>query len=162
MNFIPYTNFQIETDKSVEDCMKELIPNVNTAKGAITGVTRVGNFFRGELTGNTFSVRRISKTGTNAKPYVNGIANKSKLGSRIEIEMKLPIRVYLNFGTAYLTVIIFMIFGLMDGDREWYMYILPIFILVFGYTFILVTFNQEAELAEEKLMEIFSEQESHK
>jgi hypothetical protein len=52
MNFIPYTNFQIETDKSVEDCMKELIPNVNTAKGAITGVTRVGNFFRGELTGN--------------------------------------------------------------------------------------------------------------
>lgn len=157
MNFIPYTNFQIETDKSVEDCMKELIPNVNTAKGAITGVTRVGNFFRGELTGNTFSVRRISKTGTNAKPYVNGTITKKESGSTIDIEMKLPLRIYLNFGTAYLTMLIAMIYGLMDADREWYMYIIPVFILVFGCTFILVTFNQEAELAEEKLMEIFSE-----
>ena len=157
MNFIPYTNFQIETERTIEDCMKELIPNVNTSKGVINGVIRVGKFFRGELTSNTFTVRRISKTGTNTKPYVKGTINKSETGSTIDIEMKLPSRVYFNFGAAYLTMIIYMIFGLMDGDREWYTYILPIFILVFGYFFILVTFNQEAELAEEKLMEIFSE-----
>ena len=160
MNIIPYRNIQIETEKSVESCMKQLIANVNTAKGPITGVNYVVNFFRGTLADNTFSLRRISKKSHSPKPYVNGTMNVDGTGSIIDVEVKLPIRIYLNFGIIYLTVLINIIFGLMDGLLEWYKYIIPVFLLVFGYAFILTTFNQEVELAEEKLMELFSEKES--
>jgi len=102
----------------------------------------------------------MSKKGNSPKPYVNGTINVDGTGSTIDLEIKLPIRIYLSFGIGYLTILINIIFGLMDGEHERYTYIIPIFILVFGYGLIITTFNQEVELAEEKLMELFSEKES--
>lgn len=138
--------------------MKDFIPHINTTKGAITGVARVGKFFRGNLTGNKFSVRRISKTGGNEiKPYVSDTINNEGSGTLIDIEIKLSGSVYLKMGIGYLTILTAIILGLIEGEHAWYKYLLPGFILIFGYAFRLLHFNKEAQSAEDKLMEIFSE-----
>jgi hypothetical protein len=147
MILLPFTQFTIETELSIEQAMKNLISEVDTSR-SIWNQGKSQRRFWGKLSGRTFRIQRSIKYQNSFLPVIVG---------KIEKANSTEIKVFLR--PSYYTTI-FMIFwlsftGFGSFNKENFN-VLPI-MFFFGLGLLIFGFGFEAKKAEKELMRIFDE-----
>jgi len=161
MAFFPYRHVVIATRKREKDVLD--IIGRNTSDRAFLGFGKGRRYFEGSLTDDGFKINRIIRYQNSFRPILRGTVTGTMDGTErtiVDITMMLPIPTMV-FGT--LTVVAFLsmlVAGLVNpgskhaadgGSDSWFgRYGMPVFL----YLLFTVPFIIEANLAQQKLLEL--------
>lgn len=158
MKFLPFDNFQIRSNLSLDEVKQALEKEV--AQGKTFSPfnllrRRVEQPYRGEILGNGFKIVRNIRYNNSFIPIITGKITDNYRSTTIEIRMRMRVIVYIFMPIWLGALIAAMMFS--QGNDS-FPSIIPAAMVLMGYIVIIAAYKYEARKAKKFLFNLFCEQ----